>query len=89
MIDSGRPKCGLPASDAALAARPRWAVAASPPETVPPGGTREKSSGPGSAQSYLKQKCAPTPHAVFREAHPPSKVGVQGAVLIFRWGAQP
>ena len=31
-IDSGRPTQGLPASDAALAARPRWAVAASPPK---------------------------------------------------------
>ena len=31
-IDSGRPTQGLPASDAALAARPRWAVAASPPQ---------------------------------------------------------
>ena len=35
MIDSGRPTQGLPASNAALAARPRRAVAASPPETVP------------------------------------------------------
>ena len=48
-------------------------------ETVPPGGTREKSSGPGSRSSYLKLKCAPTPHKVFREAPSPSKEGVQGA----------
>ena len=37
-IDSGRPTQGLPASDAALAARPRWAVAASPPK-------RERAAG--------------------------------------------
>ena len=48
-------------------------------ETVPPGGTREKSSGPGCRSSYLKLKCAPIPHKVFREAPSPSKVGVQGA----------
>ena len=47
-------------------------------ETVPPGGTREKSSGPGSAQSYLKLKYAPTPHEVFREAPSSSSSGVQG-----------
>ena len=32
LIDSSRPTQGLPASNAALAARPRWAVAASPPQ---------------------------------------------------------
>ena len=49
-------------------------------ETVPPGGTREKSSGPGSWSSYLKPKRAPTPHKVFREAPSPSRVGVQGPI---------
>ena len=72
LIDSGRPKCGLPASDAALAARPRWAVAASPPEMVPPGGTREKSSGPKSSFACLKLKCAPAPHQAFWDAPSPS-----------------
>ena len=38
-------------------------------ETVPPGGTREKSSGPGSWPSYMKPKRAPTPHRA-REMRP-------------------
>ena len=38
-------------------------------ETVPPGGTREKSSGPDSRLPYLKLKCAPTPHRA-REMRP-------------------
>ena len=50
-------------------------------ETVPPGGTREKSSGPGSRSSSPKLKCAPTPHKVFREAPSLSKVGVQGPIF--------
>ena len=40
---------------------------------VPPGGTREKSSGPRSSFACLKLKCAPAPHKVFREAPSPSQ----------------
>ena len=58
-------------------------------ETVPPGGTREKLSGPGSRSSSPKLKCAPTPHKVFREAPSPSYVGVQGAHPAFLCGTQP
>ena len=72
LIDSGRLTHRLPASNAALAARPRWAVAASPPEMVPPSGTREKSPGPGSSFAYLKLKGAPAPYKAFRDASSPS-----------------
>ena len=47
---------------------------------VPPGGTREKSSGPSCRSSYLKPKRAPTPHEVFRGAPSPSYVGGQGPI---------
>ena len=58
-------------------------------ETVPPGGTREKSSGPGSRSSSPKLKCAPTPHKVLREAPSPSYVGVQGARPLLPVGTNP
>ena len=42
-------------------------------EMVPPGGTREKSSGSSSWSSYLKLKCAPTPHSARRKRLHPAK----------------
>ena len=56
-------------------------------ETVPPGGTREKSSGQGCRSSYLKLKCAPTPHAVFREAQPAQQGGGPGGTSSSSGGA--
>ena len=44
LIDSGRPTQGLPASNAALAARPRWAVAASPPKREQAAGAVQEKS---------------------------------------------
>ena len=43
-------------------------------EMVPPGGIREKSSGPSSWSSYLKLKCAPTPHSARRKRLHPAKI---------------
>ena len=76
----------LPRSGPNFSLRPEGALLSSPrgsafgptisflkKETVPPGGTREKSSGPGSRSSSPKLKCAPTPHKVFREAPSPSQ----------------
>ena len=41
---------------------------------VPPGGTREKSPGPGSTFARLKRKCAPAPHKVCGKCFHPAKV---------------
>ena len=60
LIDSDRPTQGLPASNAALAAWPRWAVAASPPETVPlERSKRERARGSEGQVPHRKMKCAP------------------------------
>ena len=52
----GRPESiqskGVPAAPRAVGSK----------EMVPPGGTREKSPGPGSSFACLKPKCAPAPH---------------------------
>ena len=63
LIDSGRPKCGLPASNAALAARPRWAVAASPPKRERAAGAvqERKRQGHRGPPPDRKQKWAPGP----------------------------
>ena len=58
-------------------------------ETVPPGGTREKSSGPGSRSSSPKLKCAPTPHRAHgMRSHPakiprPKRRGLRGNMVPF------
>ena len=49
-------------------------------EMVPPGGTREKSSGPSSWSSYLKLKCAPTPHSARRTRLHPARWGSRGTI---------
>ena len=61
---------------------------------VPPGGTREKSSGPGSRSSSPKLKCAPTPHRAHGMRPHPAKIPRQiargprcGAALHFRRNA--
>ena len=56
-IDSGRPKCGLPASNAALAARPRRAVAAMPPK---------RDGGAGSTPLGGDKVCGLWPHRKVR-----------------------
>ena len=61
LIDSGRPTQGLPASNAALAARRRSAVAASPQrkENGPPGGPRENAPGAPRITARLEAKMGP------------------------------
>ena len=63
LIDSGRPTQGLPASDAALAARPRWAVAASPPKRERAAGAVQERTRQGHrySLSYTKRERAPGP----------------------------
>ena len=56
-IGSGRPTQGLPASNAALAARPRWAVAASP---------RKREWGAGSTPLGGDKVCGLWPHRKVR-----------------------
>ena len=75
-FDAGSPWVGRPESiqSKGVPAAPR---AVGNKEMVPPGGTREKSPGPGSPFAYLKPKCAPAPHEVFREA--PLLEGVKNA----------
>ena len=57
LIGSGRPTQGLPASNAALAARPRWAVAASP---------RKREWGAGSTPLGGDKVCGLWPHRKVR-----------------------
>ena len=61
LIDSGRPTQGLPASNAALAARRRSAAAASPQrkENGPPGGPRENAPGAPRITARLEAKMGP------------------------------
>ena len=54
---------------------------------VPPGGTREKSPGPGSTSAYMKPKCAPAPRkACGKRPHPakvpcPKRRGLRGNMV--------
>ena len=76
MIDSGRPKCGLPASDAALAARRRSAV-----KTAPVGRLFLRSDGNSKKSEVfpsLSQKArdaAPTPPEKSKKKPRPGRAG--------------
>ena len=60
-FDAGSPWVGRPESIQSKGA-PTALRAVGNKETVPPGGTREKSPGPRSTFAYLKPKYAPAPH---------------------------
>ena len=85
-VDAGSPCVGRPESIHSNGA-PAAPRAVGSKEMVPPGGTREKSSGPSSWSSYLKLKCAPTPHSARRKRLHPARWGSRGTSSLPLWHA--
>ena len=77
-VDAGSPCVGRPESIQSKGA-PAAPRAVGNKEMVPPGGTREKSPGPGSSFACLKPKCAPAPHSARRKRLHPARWGSRGA----------
>ena len=86
--DAGSSCVGRPESIQSKGA-PAAPRAAGSKEMVPPGGTREKSPGPGSSFACLKPKCAPAPHRAHgMRPHPakiprPKRRGLRGNMVPF------